>query len=123
MSFKEARVAKLATLREIMDPALTAPDPELDVSREMVKAELQTDSEFRDLSDWIQGGCIDPMYDERTVIPKRLREEVKKTLHSPHQGVLSMGLRAEDSVFWQNILTDLEEIRAVTVSHLPQDST
>ena len=57
MSFKEARVAKLATLREIMDQAFTAPDPELDASGEilasmemgirsitwdMVKAELQT---------------------------------------------------------------------------------
>ena len=36
MSCKEARVAMLATLREIMDPALTAPDPELDVSGEMM---------------------------------------------------------------------------------------
>ena len=57
MSCKEARVAMLATLREIMDQAFTAPDPELDASGEilasmemgirsitwdMVKVELQT---------------------------------------------------------------------------------
>ena len=31
------------------------------------------------------------MYADRTIIPKRLREEVKQTLHAGHQGVLSMG--------------------------------
>ena len=57
--------------------------------------------------------CVEnvPMYDEKTVIPKRLREEVKKTLHSAHQGVLSMSWRAEESVFWPNTWTDLEKIR------------
>ena len=51
------------------------------------------------------------MYADRTIIPKRLREEVKQTLHAGHQGVLSMGLRAEESVFWPNIWYDLEKVR------------
>ena len=89
------------------------------VSWTMVKGELSKDQEFRDLSDWISGGSsgppeglpdhirqywrvrdklrlveMVPMMEERTVIPTRLREQVLETLHSAHQGVLSMGLRA-----------------------------
>ena len=41
-----------------------------------------------------------PMLDERTVVPLKLRGQVLETLHSAHQGVLGMWLRAEQS---QNI--------------------
>ena len=103
---------------------------------EMVKDELAADEKFSDLADWIQRGCSGPgeslsthikpfwrtklslhcedgvpMFADRTIIPKRLREEVKQTLHAGHQGVLAMGLRAEESVFWPNIWYDLERVR------------
>merc|ERR1711888_407531 len=38
-------------------------------------------------------------------------QKVLEVLHSAHQGVLSMGLRAEQSVFWPNIWKDLERVR------------
>jgi hypothetical protein len=89
----------------------------------MVKTELSVDGEFKDLTDWISGGCTGPpemlpdhirqcwrvrdklrlvesvpMLDDRTVVPKKLRGPVLETLHSAHQGVLGMGLRAEQAV-------------------------
>ena len=85
----------------------------------MVKNELSRDGEYKDLATWISGGCTGPpkvlpdhyrlywrvkaklrlvdmvpMLDDRTVVPLKLRDQVLETLHSAHQGVLSMGLRA-----------------------------
>ena len=107
----------------------TMPDPALDVSECMlasmelgvrsvswavVKEEWSSDRNFRDLSDWVSGGCIGPpeslpdhirqywrvrdnlrlvemvpMIEERTLIATKLRQQVLETLHSAHQGVLS----------------------------------
>ena len=151
MTCKEARLNLLAAIRTSTSSDVTRPHLELDVSDDllasmelgvrsitwdMVKKQLHTDSKFRDLSDWIIGGCVGPaeslphhikpfwrlreqltcveyvpMCGERTVIPEKLQPEVKKILHSAHQSVLSMGLRASQSVFWPNIWSDLETIR------------
>ena len=118
---KEARLNILASLRTVLDKKYIAPDPELDVSDvviasmelgirsvswEMVKRELQNDAKYRDLSTWIQEGCIGPattlplhikpfwklrgnlrctdsvpMFDERTIVPESLRERVLSILH------------------------------------------
>ena len=51
------------------------------------------------------------MFDERTIVPESLRERVLSILHSAHQGVVSICLRAEQAVFWPNIARDLEEVR------------
>ena len=51
------------------------------------------------------------MLDDRTVVPKKLRGPVQETLHSAHQGVLGMGLRAEQAVYWPGFWTDIEETR------------
>ena len=51
------------------------------------------------------------MFNERTIVPESLRERVLSILHSAHQGVVSMRLRAEQAVFWPNIARDLEEVR------------
>jgi hypothetical protein len=104
----------------------------------MVKNELSVDGEFKDLSDCICGGCICigppemlpdhirqywrvrdklslvesvPMLDDRTVVPKKLRGPVLETLHSAHQGVLGMGLRAEQAVYWPGFWSDIESTR------------
>ena len=44
--------------------------------------------------------CVEyvPMYNDRTIIPVSMRKQVLEVLHSAHQGVYSIGLRAEDSV-------------------------
>ena len=152
MSTKEARSAVLAALRTAMPREETRPDPGLDVSDfvvasmelgvksvtwDLVKMELERDKEFKDLSDWILGGCEGPpgelldhikqywrvknslrvvervlMMGERTVVPWGLRDQVLETLHSAHQGVLSMGLRAEDAVYWPGLWADIKRVRA-----------
>ena len=50
--------------------------------------------------------------DDRTVIPKRLRERVLDCFHSAHQGVSQMFSRAEHSVFWLGMCADIEQKRA-----------
>merc|ERR1711891_99612 len=57
--------------------------------------------------------CVDyvPMYNGRTIIPTNLQKQALEVLHSAHQGVLSMGLRAEDSVYWPGLWKDLERVR------------
>ena len=74
------------------------------------------DQEFRDLSDWISGGCsgppeslpdhirqywrvrdklrlveMVPMMEERTVIPTKLREQVLEKLQPAHKGCSAWG--------------------------------
>jgi hypothetical protein len=103
----------------------------------MVQAEIHKDTEFKDLSDWISGGCVGPpeslpahlkqywrvrhdlrlmeevpMLSDRTVIPRGLRVQVLQTLHLAHQGVLGMGLRAEQAVYWPGFWSDIERVRA-----------
>ena len=151
MYCKEVRGAMMAAIRTTLSNEATMPDPGFDVGGEMVasmeqgvrsitwemvKNEVSTDAEYRELSDWVSGGCTGaaeelpshirpywrlrdslrcvlkvPMFGERTIIPKGLRKEVKEALHSAHQGVLAMGLRAGDSVFWPRIWEDLERVR------------
>ena len=99
----------------------------------MVKQQLSKDETYGELSTWITSGCkgpleelpphikpywklrndlhcVDyvPMFNGRTIIPTGLQKQALELLHSAHQGVLSMGLRAEDSVFWPCLWKDLE---------------
>ena len=53
-----------------------------------------------------------PMLDERTVVYRMLRKQVLGTLHSSHQGVLAMGLRAKQVVYWSSFQAENEETRA-----------
>ena len=51
-------------------------------------------------------------YKRRLVIPRMLRGRILETLHAAHQGVSGMINRAEQSVFWPHITTDIERMRA-----------
>ena len=103
---------------------------------DMVKKELVKDKTCNDLSSWITSGCQGPvedlpshikpywklrndlhcveyvpMFNDRTIIASGMRQQILEVLHSAHQGVYSMGLRAEESVFWPNLWKDLEMVR------------
>ena len=52
------------------------------------------------------------MYNDRIVVPQSLRTRVLEALHSAHQGTSSMIARAESSVFWPGITSDIKRIRA-----------
>ena len=51
------------------------------------------------------------LYDDRVVVPPRLRSEVLSALHAAHQGVSMMTARAESSVFWPGMSTDILKVR------------
>ena len=51
------------------------------------------------------------MYGDRTIIPQGLRKDVLVVLHSAHQGVTGMNLRAEQSVYWPGITKDITAVR------------
>lgn len=51
------------------------------------------------------------LYKDRVLVPPALRPNVLSTLHSAHQGISGMIARAESSVFWPGITTDIKNIR------------
>ena len=102
----------------------------------MVKKEVLVDNTSAMLKVWIEQGCPGPanelllsvqpywrvrhdlrvqegvpMVIDRTIIPVKMRKGVLKTLHSAHQGVYSMILRAEDTVYWPGFVNDIQQAR------------
>ena len=67
-------------------------------------------------------------YKDRIVIPPALRQDCLSTLHTAHQGTSSMTARAEASIFWPGITSDISSTvsncrhctrMAPTQPHLP----
>ena len=52
-------------------------------------------------------------YKRRLVVPRSLQQRVLETLHAAHQGVSGMINRAEQSIFWPSITTDISRTRAM----------
>merc|ERR1719320_402506 len=52
-------------------------------------------------------------YKQRLVVPVSLQKRVLETLHAAHQGVSGMINRAEQSIFWPSITTDITRVRAM----------
>ena len=52
------------------------------------------------------------MYMDRIVIPVKLRSRVIENLHSAHQGTSGMCSRAQMTVFWPGITSDIDDARA-----------
>ena len=51
------------------------------------------------------------MYGSRVLVPPSLRKEVCAHLHGAHQGVTGMTLRAQKSLFWPGITSDIAQVR------------
>jgi len=51
------------------------------------------------------------MYKGRIAIPPRLRRIVLDNLPAAHQGVTAMMTRADSSIFWPGITTEIQEVR------------
>ena len=45
----------------------------------------------------------------RLVIPENFRQEYLDRIHQSHQGVTKSQLRAKDSIYWPNLMADIEE--------------
>ena len=71
--------------------------------------ELREYHQFREHLYSIDGVII---YKDRIVIPPSLRQSCLAALHVAHQGVSSMISRAEISIFWPGITTDIYAVRA-----------
>ena len=107
------------------------------VTWDMVKSEVDKSDSCQNLKRWIMAGCpgplnlvpvesrpywnvrqelriLDgvPMLGDRTIIPDKLRGDVLEALHSAHQGVYSMILRATETVYWPGFVRDVESTRA-----------
>ena len=59
---------------------------------------------LRDQLSTVDGVAI---YKDRIIVPPSLRNDILTALHSAHQGVTSMISRAETSVFWPGITSDI----------------
>ena len=61
------------------------------------------------------------LYQDRVVVPPVLRRQVIDTFHAAHQGVSSMGARAQSIVFWPGITSrgPVPPIGIVSPVHLP----
>ena len=106
------------------------------VTWEQVKLTVAKDTEMLELLHWIEEGCLGtkgdltgnvqeywgvkdelsvsegvPLYGERTIVPRGLRQAVLMTLHSAHQGVMGMILRAGISVYWPRITANIQTVR------------
>ena len=64
--------------------------------------------QYREHLSVVEGVVI---YKDRLVIPSALRGEVLEGLHSAHQGVTGMHLRAGESVFWPGMSAQLSAAR------------
>ena len=78
-------------------------------NRQDIPTELKDYYQFRDDLTTVDGVIT---YKDRVVVPPSLRQDVLNTLHSAHQGITSMISRAEMSVFWPGITTDIYNMRA-----------
>ena len=68
---------------------------------------LRTYHRFREHLHTLDGVIL---YKDWIVIPPSLRNDVLAALHSAHQGMSQMTIRAESSMFWPGITSDIIDI-------------
>ena len=76
--------------------------------KRLLRLELREYFQHRDHLTQVDGV---PLYKNRVVIPSALRPLVLETLHSAHQGVTGMTLRAQASVWWPGVTPQIRETR------------
>ena len=76
--------------------------------KKLLRHELREYYQHRDKLSHVDGV---PLYKDRVVVPHALRAAVLETLHSAHQGITGMTLRAQAGVWWPGITPQLKEVR------------
>mgnify|MGYP003334138174 CR=1 FL=1 len=76
--------------------------------KKLLRLELREYFQHRDHLSQVDGV---PLFKDRVVVPPTLRKAVLETLHSAHQGVSGMTLRAQSSVWWPGITPQIKETR------------
>ena len=92
---------------EIMNTLLAHIENGFPEKSEMLQG-LHTYYQFRDSLNSVDGVIL---YNDRVLVPPSLRPNVLSTLHAAHQGTSGMITRAESSVFWPGITSDIKDIR------------
>ena len=84
--------------------------------KKLLRPELREYYQHKDNLSQIDGV---PLYKDRVVVPHELRAAVLETLHSAHQGITGMTLRAQAGVWWPGITPQLKmfEINAKVVEY------
>ncbi|XP_057297661.1 uncharacterized protein K02A2.6-like [Hydractinia symbiolongicarpus] len=77
-------------------------------NREDLSPHLQIYHQYRDHLSTVDGVAL---YKDRVIVPKCLRSNILSSLHAAHHGVTSMTLRAESSVFWPGLTSDIIKLR------------
>ncbi|XP_057312316.1 uncharacterized protein K02A2.6-like [Hydractinia symbiolongicarpus] len=77
-------------------------------NREDLPPHLQIYHQYRDHLSTVDGVAL---YKDRVIVPKCLRSNILSSLHAAHHGVTSMTLRAESSVFWPGLTSDIIKLR------------
>ena len=106
----------LDTDGETWDPRLkriaeaTAVDEELQEVIEAIKNGRQPAKPYQALADnaTVVDGIL--LFKSRIVVPKSLRSEILKDLHSAHLGFVRTKQRARQTVFWPKITSDIEDV-------------
>ena len=76
--------------------------------KKLLRLELREYYQHRDHLSQVDGV---PLYKGRVIIPECLRKFVLETLHSAHQGITGMTLRAQTCVWWPGITPQIKEMR------------
>ena len=65
-------------------------------------------SEFWEYRHGLSLSDVVVLYNDRIVVPAKLRAKVLVNLHSAHQGITGMSLRALSAIFWPGITSDID---------------
>ena len=76
--------------------------------KKLLRQELREYYQHRDCLSQVDGV---PLYKNRVVVPQALRAAVLETLHSAHQGITGMTLRAQSGVWWPGVTPQIKEFR------------
>ena len=68
-------------------------------------------SEFWEYRHGLSLSDVVVLYNDRIVVPAKLRAKVLVNLHSAHQGITGMSLRALSAIFWPGITSDIDASR------------
>ena len=77
-------------------------------NREDLPPTLQVYHQHRDKLSTTDGVAL---YADRIIIPPRLRKGILSSLHAAHHGTTSMTLRADSSIFWPGITSEIIKLR------------
>ena len=83
-------------------------DDGMPTKRESLHPDLRPYHQYREHLSTFDGVIL---YKDRLVIPPSLRDQILSSLHSAHQGITQMCSRAESSIFWPGMSSDITALR------------